>query len=190
MKKVLFTIGIIAILVGISFAGLAGCSSQSPVPSETMMNAVNQIDTKVTGLQGSVAALDKNVTTLQGSVGELGKNVTTLAQGNIAMMQTLSGIKEGPYSPSETIIERSYDKIRHFHVSCFKYMDDPLEILGWIQRGDGSWEVVHDYRSESGPAVNFTDEFDASKITIAVLSRTSTSGSVVYAITMTYPMQP
>jgi outer membrane murein-binding lipoprotein Lpp len=190
MKKVIFTIGIIAILVGVSFAGIAGCSSQPSVSSETMMKAVNQIDTKVTGLQGSVAALDKNVTTLKGSVGELDKNVTTLAQGNTTMMQTISGIVEGALPPSKKIIERSYDGIRHFHVSCAKYLDDPVEVVGWIQRGDGSWEVVHDNYIESGTVVNFTDEFDASKISITVMNRTSTSGRVVYAITMTYPIKP
>jgi len=185
MKKVLLTIGIIAILIGVAFVGMAASSQNNGVPGY-----ISALDAKITDIQGSVAGLDKSVSSIQGTVAGLDKNVTILAQGNTTMMQTLSGIEEGPYSASETIIERSYHNVRHFHVSCAKYMDDPLEIIGWIQLGDGSWQVVHDNRSESGPVVNFTDEFDASKITIEVLSRTPTSGTIVYAITMTYPIQP
>jgi hypothetical protein len=186
MKRVLLTIGIIAVLISVAFAGMAAAGNNNGVPGYIVT-----LDEKVSSIQGTVAGLDKNVSSIQGTVAGLDKNVTILAQGNTTMMQTLSGIEEGPYSASEkTIIERSYDNVRHFHVSCAKYMDEPLEILGWIQKGDGSWEVVHDNRSESGPVVNFTDEFDASKITIEVLTRTYTSGRVVYAITMTYPIQP
>ena len=75
-------------------------------------------------------------------------------------------------------------------MSCATYYAPPIEIAGWIQRGDGSWEVVHDNYIPSGTQVNFTDEFDASKISITVQNREATFCRVVYAVTMTYPIQP
>jgi hypothetical protein len=185
MKKVSFTVGIIAVLVGVAFAGMAATASQPPPPWDTMMAQVNQINTNVTSLQGSVAAIDKNVSSIQGTVAGLDQNVKTIVQGNITMMQTLSGIKADWLSYWEPFVERSYDGIRHFHVSCAQYATEipGVEIEGSIQKGDGSWEVVHHFSSSE---VTFTDEFDASKITMRVLDRNPVYVTVVYAIAMTY----
>ena len=48
MKKVLFTIGIIAILVGVAFAGMAATGNPT----------LNSIDTKVTAIQGTVNTIN------------------------------------------------------------------------------------------------------------------------------------
>ena len=56
MKKVLFTIGIIAILFGVAFAGMA-VASKPPNPCDTMIQMINALDQKVTALQSEVAAI-------------------------------------------------------------------------------------------------------------------------------------
>ena len=176
MKKVLFTIGMIAILVGVAFAGMAASGQNSGVP-------------------GYISALDAKVTDIQVSVADLNHNVATLTQGNITMMQTMSGIEEGwtGMRTEVVIIEKSFDSIRHFHVTCKIVTPQTGVIEGLIQNGVGTLEVVHHnlIQAATAGAEDFTDEFDASKIRITLPeSLIDIQYKVVYAVTMTYENQP
>ncbi len=188
MKRLALTICMIALLVGVAFAGMAASGQNNGVPAYIV-----SLDEKVSSIQGTVAGLDKNVSSIQGTVAGLDKNVTILAQGNTTMMQTLSGAKTGWLESNKPFLDLSYDGIRHFHVSCnqgasvIPVPNPGVQIEGAIQTGDGNWVRIHYFSSQD---FTFTDEFDASRIIMRVENQEPVYETIVYAITMTYPIQP
>ena len=71
MKKVLFTMFIIAVLVGVAFAGMAAAGNGNPITLST-------IDSKITALDGKVINLDTKVNNLQGNVSDIKDDVATI----------------------------------------------------------------------------------------------------------------
>jgi outer membrane murein-binding lipoprotein Lpp len=178
MKKVLFTIGMIAILVGVAFAGMAATGKNNGVPAD-----LSTIDAKVTNLQSDVTNIKTDVSAIKSDL------------ANVTRMETISGIAEGtlPTLWTNQIIEQSYDSIRHFHVSCKIHTDWPggLLIQGLIQDQLGNWVVVHEELVDSLQTY-CTDEFDASMVIIGVINLHLMDNpfTIVYAVTMTYATQP
>ena len=94
MKKVLFTIGIIAILAWVAFASMAAASNPS-LPWNSLEQKIDALSTKVTNLQGNVSAIRSD-----------------LAEVPVMRTDSYYMIAE-PLGDWATSVDRSYAQVRH-----------------------------------------------------------------------------
>jgi len=79
MKKVLFTIGIIAVLVGVAFAGMAASSGGTP-PYDTILAKLTTLDANVTALNKKVTSIEGNLTAVKTTVYHIAEAITPIGQ--------------------------------------------------------------------------------------------------------------
>ena len=143
MKKVLFTIGIIAILVGTAFIALA--PAPSPVVNlSTLDSKLSILTGKVNTLTTEVGTIGTDVDTLGTAVSSIQSNVSAINTDIVAMQTDVSGIASDldstksdvadikvalenvtkmeivsasyevlPFSGTDTVYEVQYDEPRH-----------------------------------------------------------------------------
>jgi hypothetical protein len=110
MKKVLFTIGMITILVGFAFAGMASYWNP-PTSDPILLQKIAALDAKVTNIQSDVTGIKGDVSTIKDDVASI---VADLA--NRPIMETISGDYSTHYS--DTIVDLNYGaEVRHVSLS-------------------------------------------------------------------------
>ena len=125
MKKVLFTIGIIAILVGVAFAGMAATGNPT----------LNSIDTKVTAIQGTVNTINtklNNVPKMWGYSGSF-----TVSYNQCSTDPYVSPSPQEPAGPKHVVMTIDFDGIADgtgHGVSVWATIGngDPIQIWNYV----------------------------------------------------------
>jgi hypothetical protein len=133
MKKVLFTIGIIAILVGVAFAAMAATSNPAPPPWTALEGKITAVSTQVTNLQGNVSAIGTNVTALDTKVTNLEAEFTGLQ-----VMETDWDMVKVAYGQEDvTIVSPSFTGVVHVSLTVHAWgLDEANEV---DEEDDGIW---------------------------------------------------
>ena len=191
MKKVLFTIVIIAILVGTALITMAPQPSP-PTNLSTLNSKLDILTNKIDTLTTNVVAIDNEVTAIEDDVSNIKADL-----GNVTKMETVYGSYEVLlFSGAVTVYEVQYDEPRHVSLTL---QWDGLWVptteaiaVGAFVTGTPSWPegIVYiclpDYAAHGIETV----EFNADHWYISVRNDGVWSGDMYYAATVTYPLQP
>jgi len=198
MKKVLFTIVIIAILVGTALITMAP-APPSVVNLSTLNAKLDTLTASVGTIDGKVDLLDTNVDTLNTAVSSIQGNVSAIETklGNVTKMETVYGSYEVLlFSGTVTVYEVQYDKPRHVSLTL---QWDGLVVptteaiaVGAFVTGTPSWPegIVYICRPDYAAHGIETVEFNADHWFINVVNDHVWNDYIYYAATVTYPLQP
>ena len=128
MKKALCTIGMIAILFGFAFTGMAASGNPN----------LNTIDAKITALQGDVSTIKANVNTIKDSL------------STILRMETFSGSESVSQNlpNSAVLFSRNYDQIRHISLTIYyQGVDHQYDEIMITASVNGNWIPIKAYFS-------------------------------------------
>ena len=192
MKRIAFTICMIALLVGVAFAGMAASTNQGSPPWNSLEQKIDALNTNVTNLQGNVSTVKTDVAAINTNIAAM---QTKLA--NVTKMETVYGSYEVLlFSGAVTVYEVQYDEPRH--VSLTLQWDglvvpttEAIAVDAFVT-GTPSWPegIVYiclpDYAAHGIETV----EFNADHWFINVVNDHVWNDYIYYAATVTYPLQP
>ena len=205
MKKVLFTIGMIAILVGAAFAGMAASSSQPQVPWNSLEQEIGALSTQVTALNAKVTSIEGNLTTVKNVVNNIAGAITPIGavvqeiRNNLPKMETYSGNVTVEYTGqgySVVALDVPYDQVRHVSLSLdFIYIDQLAPTQGLsvqVYVGDattpiGLWGYVPTLMDSAN---NVTLDFSTNHWQIVALNEEASPFVIYYSATVTYVPLP
>ena len=156
MKKVLFTIGIIAILVGVAFVGIAASVNQGAQPWNVLEQKIDALNTNVTNIQGNISAIKIDLATTKNNVSAIKAEL-----GNVTRMETGSGGGNGTAAlgMDTFIIIKNNPQVRHVHITYYFDNQDNSYLSSNLWTGVGPYgDIYKDYFALSG---NYTVDFDA-----------------------------
>jgi outer membrane murein-binding lipoprotein Lpp len=196
----------IALLVGVAFAGMAASTNQGSPPWNSLEQKIDALNTNVTNLQGNVSAINADIAAMQTDVSGIASDLDSTKSdvadiktdlGNVTKMETVYGSYEVLlFSGAVTVYEVQYDEPRH--VSLTLQWDglvvpttEAIAVDAFVT-GTPSWPegIVYiclpDYAAHGIETV----EFNADHWFINVLNDHVWNDHIYYAATVTYPLQP
>jgi outer membrane murein-binding lipoprotein Lpp len=193
MKKLLFTIGMIAILVGVAFASMAAASNPS-APWNSIEQKIDALNMKVTNLQGNVSAIRNDLAGIKSDVTAIQSD---LAEVPVMRTDSYYMIAE-PIGDWATSVDRSYAQVRHVSltldlrqygivlpalgqriVKVWAYLGNPTE--PFTEYPNTIWEGVPDTDGD-----NVTLDFNTNHWMIKVLNENDTAFYFRITDTVTY----
>ena len=185
MKKVLFTIGIIAILVGVAFVGIAASVNQGAQPWNVLEQKIDALNTNVTNIQGNISAIKIDLATTKNNVSAIKAEL-----GNVTRMETGSGGGNGTAAlgMDTWVILKNNPQVRHVHLTYYfdNENNDYLSSYLWAAVGPYG-NIYKDCFAHSG---NYTVDFDAAGWGVSVYNGGTESSpdtyGFKYAFTETY----
>ena len=191
MKKVLFTIVIIAILVGTALITMAPQPSP-PTNLSTLNSKLDILTNKIDTLTTNVGAINDEVTAIEDDVSNIIDDL-----GNVTKMETVYASYEVLYfSGTDRVYEVQYNEPRHVSLTLqWDGLEIPITegiaVAAWVT-GTPSWEesIVYICRPDYAAHGIETVEFNADHWYISVRNDGVWSGDMYYAATVTYPLQP
>ena len=175
MKKVLFTIGIIAILVGVAFVGMAASENQGSPPWNSLAQKIDTLATNVTNLQGNISVIRTDLANTKSNVSTI---QTELA--NVTRMETGSGEKNGNATLGEDtwVIMRNNPQVRHVHLTYYFDNENNDYLSSYLYAGVGPYGDT--YRDSHADTGYYTVDFDAKYWALSVYNGGTPESSRIY----------